>query len=244
MHPGMGVDFAVCRYHDASPEIPFARFKSRQTSLKFPNFFSMYDQWPEMADYDFFLWADDDIEISTSEVLTFMAKMEQHALDLAQPALTTDSKASWPHLFFKAGHDVELTSFVEIQFFAMSKRMFDLAMPFFRQGQSGFGMDVATARLCRRHGLRAAVIHSVRMRHPARPKSATVHADAGLRAANDRIMAGIYQQLGSYPSVEHLQYISAKVRKLTPVVLLVTSPVYFLRVLAVRVLQALRLRKR
>jgi hypothetical protein len=224
--------------------MPFARFKSRHASLKFPNFFYMYDQWQEMAGYDFYLWADDDIEISTSDVLAFMSRVEQDHLDLAQPALTSDSAISWPHLRCKPGKDVEQTCFVEIQFFAMSKRLFDLAVPFFRQGLSGFGMDVATARLCRRHRLRSAVIHSIRMRHPDRPKSETIHADDGLRAANDRIMAGIYRQLGATPTVEHLQYISAKVRTLTPAVLLLTSPVYLLRVLAVRVLQVLRLRKR
>lgn len=229
MHPEIEADFAICRYHEKSPHIPFARYQHFNQSVKFPNFFAMLSLWPEIVNYDYYLWADDDIEINTADVRLFMQKVEQQSFDLAQPSLTSDSSVSWRHLVNKPGKIAEPTIFVEVQFFAMSKRLIQEALPYFQSGYTGYGMDVVMSRLVMRRAFKAAVVHGIQMRHPPRPASETVHNIEGIRNINQDILQSVMRKLGKYPSIFHLEYLSSKVKRVDRVTLLLTAPFYFAR---------------
>ncbi len=147
---------------------PTTKYFLAQQSFKCQNYAGLFSQFPELTNYDYFLFLDDDIVISPASIEKLIATAAHRGLDLCQPSLTATSDVSWPHLRHKEIVDVELTEFVEVQCFLVSRRLLRVALPYFFMAKTGLYLDVAVSTLARRQGLRCGVVHSVQMHHPFR----------------------------------------------------------------------------
>ena len=123
---------------------------------------------PKLFDvYDHVLFLDDDIDISAAQIADFFGLMSENGLDLAQPALAKGSDGSFPILFQKAGSPgLRRINYVEIMMPAFSRRALAASADCFRQGISGFGVDVLIgATIAKEFGPNIAVVDKVAARH-------------------------------------------------------------------------------
>jgi len=93
--------------------------------------------------YEAALFLDDDVEVSADGIDALFAAAERDGLDLAQPALTSDSESAWPYLKQPhAGAGVLRVSSVEIMAPLMSRRALAKAGWAFSESVSGWGTDL------------------------------------------------------------------------------------------------------
>jgi hypothetical protein len=170
---------------------PRAKFSMSNRGLKFPNFCQLIDRYPEMLDYDYFCFVDDDLIIPEGTFQNWINAMITNQLDLAQPSLTRQSEEEWrwPHLINVPGKELEYGQFVECQCFCLSQAFLRRVLPFFYMVKSGIGIDVVFFRLMDLEKWRTAIIHSIQVYHPPRPEHQTVRANRNqFVAESTRIM--------------------------------------------------------
>jgi hypothetical protein len=143
-------------------------FLLTHTGYKFQNFLILLEQFPAMKEHDYILFADDDIRLDSEKVCAIFELARKYQLDACQPSLTTDSVVNWPHTRHKPGVLLEYTNLVEIQCFCLSKRLLEMAMPFFHLIVSGWGLDLIFWELLGKPLDRMAILHSVEVQHPPR----------------------------------------------------------------------------
>jgi hypothetical protein len=81
-----------------SAEHVFAQNGTKTTGIA-----KLLEERPDLfASYDYVLFLDDDIGITSEQIAEFFAVMKAQQLDFAQPALTADSFGSFPALYHKA----------------------------------------------------------------------------------------------------------------------------------------------
>jgi hypothetical protein len=120
--------------------------------------------------YQAVLFLDDDVEVSAPEIDTLFRAMTAANLDLAQPALTTDSATAYPFLKRpSAGPGVTRVSSVEIMAPAMTRRALETAKWAFAESVSGWGSDLLLGPAVRASfgPNSVGIIGSVAVRHTA-----------------------------------------------------------------------------
>jgi hypothetical protein len=137
---------------------------------KFTSFHAFLDQWPGIAHaYDFILLLDDDIHIAEPDVSTAFELMATQGLDLGQPSLSADSYGCHDVFRVKPGNDFREVNGVEIMMPLLSRRALRVGAHLFRETISGWGLDLALAKLVRqRLNGRAAVFDRIVARHTKR----------------------------------------------------------------------------
>ncbi|MBP6733337.1 MAG: DUF707 domain-containing protein [Chromatiaceae bacterium] len=109
---------------------------------------ALLQRWPEMlARYDYILFLDDDIELTETDISVLFARSEQEHLDLLQPSLSPESYAC--HTVFRTtgANRSRLVNGVEVMMPVLSRGALLLARELIGQSISGWGWDLALAKL-------------------------------------------------------------------------------------------------
>jgi hypothetical protein len=169
-----GIDIAISYYADTPYEQPvFCKYFQRNKDFKFPNFLKLASEYPDVFNYDIYLFIDDDIIVTPAALAAWVSIAREQQLDVSQPALSADSKTDWPHVRSQElGTDA--SQFIEIQCFALSRRTLQIALPYFFMVKTGTGLDIALFHLSRKLGWRTGVLHQISVTHPFRPEDQTV----------------------------------------------------------------------
>ncbi len=166
--PERRYDLMLNYYHEPKKPPPDAEFVVVQNGTKTTAIAKLIEARPDIfGAYDYLLFLDDDIELSAGQIADFFECMRDNKLDLAQPALAKDSDGSFPVLFQKVGSSgFRKVNYVEIMMPAFSRRALAASADCFRQGISGFGVDVLIgATVAKIFGPNIAVVDKVAARH-------------------------------------------------------------------------------
>ena len=135
----------------------------------------------ELADYDWLLVVDDDVDLPRGFLDRFLAHAAGAAL--AQPAHRLHSHAAWPHTRRRPGGGARPTTLVEIgPVTAFHRRTFATLLPF-PDVRMGWGLDAHWAALARERGWPMVVVDATPVGHVLRPVAATYPRDAALAEA-------------------------------------------------------------
>jgi Protein of unknown function (DUF707) len=161
-------DLMLNYYHQPREPMREAEYVFVQNGTKTTAIAKLIEARPGIFDpYDYVLFLDDDIDLSAAQIADFFECMRENGLDLAQPALAAGSYGWFPVLFRKAGSPgFRKVNHVEIMMPALSRRALAASANCFRQGISGFGVDVLIgATVARKFGPNVAVVDKVAARH-------------------------------------------------------------------------------
>lgn len=122
-----------------------------------------------LADYDWLIVADDDIDLPRGFLDRFLGLAEHFDLSLAQPAHRLRSHASWRLTRRRPGSLVRETRFVEIgPLTLLAPATFDTLLPF-PALRMGWGLDAHWAAIARDRGWRLGIVDATPIAHKARP---------------------------------------------------------------------------
>ena len=155
LHEPRGYD-VLLNYFDESAPNPLGDTVLYQAGTKTTSARRLLELRPDLLlRYEAVLFLDDDVEIRAEDIDALFATMAREGLDLAQPALTANSKSAWPYLKKPRAEDQTFrVSSVEIMAPVFTRRA--LRAP--RLGLCGSGRRLGngpSARTRRPHGLRA-----------------------------------------------------------------------------------------
>jgi len=134
---------------------------------KFTSFSVLLRTWPNLiADYDYVLLLDDDIYLEERDITSLFEQAQNNRLDLVQASLSADSHGSHDVFFTKGTGGLRFTNGVEIMMPVISRRALDVGGHLFGETISGWGLDLALAKLVfnRLHG-KAAIADAIVARH-------------------------------------------------------------------------------
>ncbi len=136
-------DVLLNYYHDSDPN-PRADAIVFQAGTKTTSTRRLLEQRPEMLlRYEAVLFLDDDVEIGARDIDALFAAMTREKLDLAQPALTADSRTAWPYLQQPgAGNEIIRVSSVEIMAPIFTRRALERVGWVFAEAVGGWGTDL------------------------------------------------------------------------------------------------------
>ena len=138
----------------------------RQPGMKWDVFADQLREHPEVLEkYEYFVFADDDIEITTEAINTLFETAAREKLELAQPGLTADSYFSAIHHLRSPSFRLRYTTYVEVMFPCLSRAALKRVLPFAVDTPTGTGLDIIWARLEADNRYRAAIIDTIEMRH-------------------------------------------------------------------------------
>lgn len=169
-------DMAFCFYGEREDVLPpqETQYYLKRKGHKFPNFIKLFDRFPALFEYDWFLFLDDDLILKTSDVSSIFELAWKNKLDLCQPSLSHDSAYSWSHLLNNPKIKIEYSNFIEIQAFCVSREFLKRVFPYFYMSECGWGVDVAIHHILSKEKWRAAILHTIQITHPLRPEEQTV----------------------------------------------------------------------
>lgn len=141
-------DYALSWFADEPPEAPGAAFVHMQKGAKWPGLYeTIRANWDQISQYRYVWLPDDDLLCIPEDVSRMFAICDDLALELAQPALTTDSYFS--HVITLQHHNfqVRFTNFVEIMAPVLSIDMLARVFHTMKDTISGYGLDGVWPRL-------------------------------------------------------------------------------------------------
>lgn len=132
----------------------------------------------DVADYDFILLCDDDIQLPESFLDRFLDRQTQYDFALAQPARTHDSYTDHPIVEQVDGLDARRTRFVEIgPVVSLRRDAAVLLLPFDEACGMGWGLDLLWPVLIERAQLRMGIIDATPVAHALRPAAKSYSLD-------------------------------------------------------------------
>jgi hypothetical protein len=145
------------------------RFLEQRRGTKIDNFLFLLGKHPEIREYEYVLFADEDIEIGNPEIWRLLSVVEEAGADWPQPAHSWSSYVpEWRFLRKKPLLRYELVKFIEIQFFVLSMSTILETLEHWHHFSTGSGLDIFLANWLERRGPRAALVHEVAITHPFR----------------------------------------------------------------------------
>lgn len=173
-------DIALC-YYGPNHNYSFKKnitYTLHNKDHKFPNFVKLFTNYPELYEYDYFFFIDDDLIINAQDIQQVFYNAIKNDLDLCQPSLSKESDISHKHLTHKEGKNIERTNFVEIQAFCMSNKFLRRTFPYFFMTECGWSTDSAFHYIIRSEPFKwkFAIIHGIKMKHPYKPFSESVRS--------------------------------------------------------------------
>jgi hypothetical protein len=189
--PNETYDVALCYYgsRENSPYDFTIKYFLHNKDFKFPNFIKLFTNFPELYEYDYYFFIDDDLIINKTDIEKIFFEAKKNKFDLCQPSLSKDSDISWHHLTHKDGKHIENTNFVEIQAFCMSNKFLRRTYPYFFMFESGWGADLAFYNLIvsESYKWKSALIHSVKIKHPLKTPQASVRYPTSERKILEKV---------------------------------------------------------
>jgi hypothetical protein len=183
-------DYALSWYGDKPPaELGMAQgaaFVHLQHGAKWPGLEqTLLAHWDQIQKYRYIWLPDDDLLCVPEQVSRMFSICEDLALDLAQPALTTDSYFSHVTTLRHSAFQLRFTNFVEIMAPVLSMDMLSRVFHTLRGQISGFGLDALWPRYSRLG--KVAIIDETPVRH-TRPVGGPVYKfsqEAGLMPVHE-----------------------------------------------------------
>jgi len=144
-----------------------------------PKFRLLDELVEDIADFDFVLLADDDIEVGADFLDNFIVASQRMDLALSQPARTADSYIDHYFVMQMPGIKGRTTRFVEIgPLVSVRSDAYSVIFPFGEVGM-GWGLDFIWPQLIEQSGLRMGIVDAVPVAHRLRkPVSHYVHSEA------------------------------------------------------------------
>lgn len=115
--------------------------------------------------YDYVWIPDDDIEASAPAINAMFALMREHALEIAQPALSAGSHWSHAVTLRDPGMRLRFSNFIELMMPCFSAAHLARIRPLFRERRFAWGLDAVWTRTMREPAGRAAILDACAMRH-------------------------------------------------------------------------------
>jgi hypothetical protein len=141
-------DYALSWFGDVPPDAPGAAFVHMQKGAKWPGLEATLQAHAEqIAQYRYVWLPDDDLLCVPEDISRMFLICDELGLELAQPALTTDSYFSHVITLRHARFQVRFTNFVEIMAPVFSAAMLQKIRPTLAGNISGYGLDNVWPRL-------------------------------------------------------------------------------------------------
>jgi len=139
---------------------------TRKQVFKYPGIYEAITM-DRLWDYVHYWMPDEDILLEPDKIDEFFALMEENNLDLAQPSVlkSDDSFPSWDRFIHVEGEDIIPTDFVEIMCPAFSNRALRECIESFPLSLSGWGLDLAWAKILMDAGMKLAIVNSIVVKH-------------------------------------------------------------------------------
>ncbi len=131
---------------------------------KWPGLHAVFAAHPEyLKNYDYILLPDDDLMASKDDINRLFDICKAHGLEVGHPTLTWNSY--FAHLFTlrNAGTCLRYTNFVELMAPCLSAAMLERTWSYFAHTMSGWGLELAWAKLA--SPMKMAFIDEVTVRH-------------------------------------------------------------------------------
>jgi hypothetical protein len=141
-------DYALSWFGDTPPDAPGAAFVHMQKGAKWPGLEKTLAQhWDTISQYRYVWLPDDDLLCVPEQVSKMFLICEDLNLELAQPALTTDSYFTHVTTLRHSEFQVRFTNFVEIMAPIFSAEMLAKIYPTLAGNISGYGLDAVWPRM-------------------------------------------------------------------------------------------------
>ncbi len=173
------VTFALGATGEPDPALAADTALSGLAGGKFENLNRLLAAAPPVADFDWLIVSDDDVELAPRFLDRFIALAERLALDIAQPAQTMRSHAAWRVTRRRPFSLARRTDYVEIGPVTVFSRRAAIELTPFPELRFGWGLDTHWGALARERGWRLGVVDSLPVRHEAQRVATTyTHAEA------------------------------------------------------------------
>jgi hypothetical protein len=184
------VRFAFGATGDAHPALASRTALTEMDGGKFENLNRLLATAPPVADHDWLVVSDDDVELVPRFLDRFIALAERLELDIAQPAQTMRSHAAWRVTRRRPFSLARQTQYVEIGPLTLFSRRAATELTPFPELRFGWGLDNHWGALARERGWKLGIVDSLPVRHESRKVASTyTHAEAieeGRRFLADR----------------------------------------------------------
>ena len=146
---------------------------------KFENLNRLLAEAPAVAEHDWLVVTDDDVELAPRFLDRFLALAERLQLDVAQPAQTMRSHAAWRVTRRRPFSLARRTRYVEIGPVTVFSRRAAAELTPFPELRFGWGLDNHWGALAEQRGWRLGIVDSLPVRHESRKVASTyTHAEA------------------------------------------------------------------
>jgi hypothetical protein len=125
-----------------------------------------FEAHPELVDdYDYVWMPDDDLATDAASINELFRLSAEHKLAVSQPGLTPDSYFCFIQTLRSPSFILRYSSFIEIMAPCLSQATLRRALPYFKNGASGYGLDWLWTRLEDDNWQRAAIIDASAVHH-------------------------------------------------------------------------------
>ncbi len=183
-------DLCTSFYGDASsfPMNDFAEYQVLQNkNRKWPAIHKLFHRNSPLWDYDYFLFPDDDIDMSWGSINRIFDVSRRLNLHLAQPALGAGSYFSYKITLQNELFNLRYTNFIEAMIPLFSRFAMEICAPTFATSHSGWGLDYVWSYLLGNIPRSIAIIDETPVLH-RRPVGNSYDTSAA-RAEMYRVMA-------------------------------------------------------
>lgn len=173
------VSFAFGATGAATPALADETVLTDMHGGKFENLNKLLAAAPPLAEHDWLLVSDDDVELVPRFLDRFVALAERLELDIAQPAQTMRSHAAWRVTRRRALSLARRTQYVEIGPLTLFSRRAAAELTPFPELRFGWGLDNHWGALARERGWKLGIVDALPVRHESRKVASTyTHAEA------------------------------------------------------------------
>jgi hypothetical protein len=123
----------------------------------------IHPEW--LAEYEYFYFLDDDIEIDTEAINTIFQLSRTFKTSISQAALTADSYCSWPIFKQKKNSFCRFVGQVEVMAPLFNQEALRQCLPSFNYNKSSWGLDSVWSKILGYPQNKMAVFDFVTMRH-------------------------------------------------------------------------------
>ena len=160
----------------------YAAFQDKEH--KFHAIRSLLLSEPRLLNYDYFMFPDDDIDMSWRDINRMFHACRMWDLEIAQPSMHHDGIINFDCLKQDPRYRVRFVNMVEIMIPILSRRALDICLPTFDVSRSAFGISYIWSKIVDTRPEQVAIIDDVAIMHTRPTGSSYNHAAAMLEGAD------------------------------------------------------------